>query len=188
MFFFFSIRRRHTRYWRDWSSDVCSSDLDTKQEESWNKDKEKKEIEKKHGFAEDGKWSKLVISNENITNKSIGKWMDFIGQGKIEGKVDFGEGNNKLQITEKFLGKYGTNIILGPKAELHNVQLIEIGGATGDPKGASVSGKTSLIMDIDPNVRGEEGHLIQHAFLNSDKNIVFRNNNSKIGRASCRER
>src|SRR5947209_18612841 len=25
-FFFFSSRRRHTRYWRDWSSDVCSSD------------------------------------------------------------------------------------------------------------------------------------------------------------------
>src|SRR3712207_9089507 len=22
--FFFSSRRRHTRYWRDWSSDVCS--------------------------------------------------------------------------------------------------------------------------------------------------------------------
>src|SRR3712207_9435016 len=25
--FFCSSRRRHTRYWRDWSSDVCSSDL-----------------------------------------------------------------------------------------------------------------------------------------------------------------
>src|SRR5258707_13705307 len=29
MLFFFSSRRRHTRYWRDWSSDVCSSDLRT---------------------------------------------------------------------------------------------------------------------------------------------------------------
>src|SRR3712207_8406313 len=28
MLFFFSSRRRHTRYWRDWSSDVCSSDLE----------------------------------------------------------------------------------------------------------------------------------------------------------------
>src|SRR3712207_8089514 len=27
LWFFFSSRRRHTRYWRDWSSDVCSSDL-----------------------------------------------------------------------------------------------------------------------------------------------------------------
>src|SRR5579883_2109619 len=31
-FFFFSSRRRHTRFSRDWSSDVCSSDLDLKRE------------------------------------------------------------------------------------------------------------------------------------------------------------
>src|SRR5207249_6139885 len=29
LFFFFSSRRRHTRSKRDWSSDVCSSDLET---------------------------------------------------------------------------------------------------------------------------------------------------------------
>src|SRR5690606_39874334 len=29
LFFFFSSRRRHTRFSRDWSSDVCSSDLGT---------------------------------------------------------------------------------------------------------------------------------------------------------------
>src|SRR5215510_16463561 len=28
VFFFFSSRRRHTRWPRDWSSDVCSSDLE----------------------------------------------------------------------------------------------------------------------------------------------------------------
>src|SRR3712207_7495610 len=33
VFFFFSSRRRHTRYWRDWSSDVCSSDLPRSDEE-----------------------------------------------------------------------------------------------------------------------------------------------------------
>src|SRR6266542_6542632 len=32
LFFFFSSRRRHTRCYRDWSSDVCSSDL---RELSW---------------------------------------------------------------------------------------------------------------------------------------------------------
>src|SRR6266511_6251841 len=31
-FFFFSSRRRHTRFSRDWSSDVCSSDLDLERE------------------------------------------------------------------------------------------------------------------------------------------------------------
>src|SRR5437762_4518801 len=30
--FFFSSRRRHTRYIGDWSSDVCSSDLVTRRE------------------------------------------------------------------------------------------------------------------------------------------------------------
>src|SRR6266516_5611962 len=29
IFFFFSSRRRHTRWYGDWSSDVCSSDLRT---------------------------------------------------------------------------------------------------------------------------------------------------------------
>src|SRR2546430_8873379 len=29
VFFFFSSRRRHTRFDCDWSSDVCSSDLDS---------------------------------------------------------------------------------------------------------------------------------------------------------------
>src|SRR5207253_6084114 len=31
-FFFFSSRRRHTRWPRDWSSDVCSSDLEPVEE------------------------------------------------------------------------------------------------------------------------------------------------------------
>src|SRR5690606_39902134 len=31
-FFFFSSRRRHTRFSRDWSSVVCSSDLDPEQQ------------------------------------------------------------------------------------------------------------------------------------------------------------
>src|SRR5690606_39288986 len=30
VYFFFSSRRRHTRFSRDWSSDVCSSDLPLK--------------------------------------------------------------------------------------------------------------------------------------------------------------
>src|SRR3712207_7037695 len=42
-FFFFSSRRRHTRYWRDWSSDVCSSDLRHKAQQVEERT-EKKEI------------------------------------------------------------------------------------------------------------------------------------------------
>src|SRR5207247_3743383 len=32
-YFFFSSRRRHTRSTRDWSSDVCSSDLDLRDDD-----------------------------------------------------------------------------------------------------------------------------------------------------------
>src|SRR2546430_9458648 len=34
LFFFFSSRRRHTRFDCDWSSDVCSSDLDNARNDS----------------------------------------------------------------------------------------------------------------------------------------------------------
>src|SRR2546422_4461105 len=36
-FFFFSSRRRHTRCSRDWSSDVCSSDLYRRPMARWQK-------------------------------------------------------------------------------------------------------------------------------------------------------
>src|SRR5690606_7410126 len=36
LFFFFSSRRRHTRFSRDWSSDVCSSDLKQYDLEAFN--------------------------------------------------------------------------------------------------------------------------------------------------------
>src|SRR5215510_5811514 len=38
VFFFFSSRRRHTRWPRDWSSDVCSSDLGPFVFDSWTRD------------------------------------------------------------------------------------------------------------------------------------------------------
>src|SRR5205807_7140130 len=36
VFFFFSSRRRHTRLQGDWSSDVCSSDLDVSASSEWD--------------------------------------------------------------------------------------------------------------------------------------------------------
>src|SRR5436305_14124485 len=40
IFFFFSSRRRHTRCGRDWSSDVCSSDL-----ESWDRGRDQEQYD-----------------------------------------------------------------------------------------------------------------------------------------------
>src|SRR2546429_7862160 len=41
-FFFFSSRRRHTRCSRDWSSDVCSSDLIARNQQVVRVDREKR--------------------------------------------------------------------------------------------------------------------------------------------------
>src|SRR5262249_56351695 len=50
LFFFFSSRRRHTRLVSDWSSDVCSSDLDLFRTLEFFLGGDSK-IEKEHGVA-----------------------------------------------------------------------------------------------------------------------------------------
>ena len=52
--------------------------------------------------------------------------------------------------------------------------MVKVGGQIGTDSSASLSGRTSLSMDIDPTVKNKEGHLIQHAFKDSDKDIIFK--------------
>src|SRR5206468_5884871 len=49
LYFFFSSRRRHTRSDRDWSSDVCSSDLDEVQRDLGDYAKTLHFVGSKHG-------------------------------------------------------------------------------------------------------------------------------------------
>src|SRR3712207_6338009 len=69
LMFLFSSRRRHTRYWRDWSSDVCSSDLENppydKFEEAFEKHKDIKAI--------------YAVYNETSTGTTI-RYMDKLGE------------------------------------------------------------------------------------------------------------
>ena len=46
--FFFSSRRRHTRYWRDWSSDVCSSDLPRERPGSKSRERRRRDLRRLH--------------------------------------------------------------------------------------------------------------------------------------------
>lgn len=129
---------------------------------------------------EERKWLDRVIANKEIRRKFLGKNVEFRGQGRIDGTVDLGEGHNELTIAEQFTGKYGTNIILGPKAILKNIAFVNISGGIGGNSKASLSGRTSLTLDIDPNIKNSEGRLVQHAFKDSDKNIVFRSTDSVL--------
>ncbi|EHO18330.1 hypothetical protein HMPREF9466_02287 [Fusobacterium necrophorum subsp. funduliforme 1_1_36S] len=156
-------------------------EMDKKVDELYKKIEE--EVPKKHGLycgwgakKEDpcSKWMEYVVKNSDITVEYTGKNIEFRGQGRIEGTVDLGDGHNVLTIQEQYTGKYGTNIILGPKAKLQNIAVVEVGGEIGDSSHASLSGRTSLSLDIDPSVKNEKGNLIQHALKDSDKKIVFR--------------
>src|SRR5438046_6790642 len=60
-FFFFSSRRRHTRLVSDWSSDVCSSDLEVYPFQEWER-QERRISEQSQFNAEVRKIGRLYIS------------------------------------------------------------------------------------------------------------------------------
>src|SRR2546422_5129225 len=63
-FFFFSSRRRHTRCSRDWSSDVCSSDLFRRAV---------RQFLKGHAYAA-ADWSDLVAALERASGRKLKHW------------------------------------------------------------------------------------------------------------------
>ena len=148
-------------------------------------------IAKKYGFwdndaatPEQRKYVGLngLIKDLELTRSIAGKNIEFRGIGRIEGTVDLGQGKNKLIITEQVTGKYGTNITLGAYAKLKNIDTVVVGKAlTNDLSRASLSGKTSLRMDIDTTKKNAEGHYYQHALKDSDPNIIFRSIDSETG-------
>ena len=141
------------------------------------------DIAKKYGFwndpsatPEQRKYVGLngLIKDLELTRSIAGKNIEFRGIGRIEGTVDLGEGKNVLKIAEQATGQYGTNITLGAYAKLKNIDTVEVGGAlTLDNAKASISGRTSLRMEIDATKKNSEGHYYQHALKDSDPNIRF---------------
>ena len=140
-------------------------------------------IAKKYGFwdnpaatPEQRKYVGLngLIKDLDLTRSIAGKNIEFRGIGRIEGTVDLGEGKNTLKIAEQMTGQYGTSITLGAYAKLKNIDTVEVGGSlTLDNAQASISGRTSLRMDIDATKKDSEGHYYQHALKDSDPNIRF---------------
>ena len=140
-------------------------------------------IAKKYGFwdnpaatPEQRKYVGLngLIRDLDLTRSIAGKNIELRGIGRIEGTVDLGEGKNTLKIAEQMTGQYGTSITLGAYAKLKNIDTVEVGGSlTLDNAQASISGRTSLRMDIDATKKNSEGHYYQHALKDSDPNIRF---------------
>ena len=155
-----------------------------------NKELEIHDLAKRYGFflgsttnPAENKWVGKFLQNSHISLTKTGKKIEFRGQGKILGKVDLGEGENELLISEASTGRFGTNIILGPYSSLHGIKILRVGGKSSANEGnASLSGRTSLTLDLDPTKKNDEGHLYQHALKDSDPNIVFIEGNTAIER------
>ncbi|WP_297404861.1 autotransporter outer membrane beta-barrel domain-containing protein [uncultured Cetobacterium sp.] len=143
-------------------------------------DLKKNEIKLKKG---NGEWKDKVVAAKDLAIVKIGKKIEFRGNGRVDGIIDLGDGYNVLEIQQQGTGKYGTNIILGPYAELHNInEIIAAGGQVASEKQPSISGKNSLALDIDKTKRNKNGELYQHVFRKSDKNIAFTNPSSMRGK------
>ena len=74
--FFFSSRRRHTRSDRDWSSDVCSSDLNKEYKDI--KENKNLTFQEKKMFINKFKKIKVQKNNNKITNDNIIKLINII--------------------------------------------------------------------------------------------------------------
>src|SRR2546430_17603701 len=93
MFFFFSSRRRHTRFDCDWSSDVCSSDL-----RWWRKARRQRPAsERRHSS-----WCRPCRSSswERSEERRVGKSVD-LGGRRIIKKKKIGKGSGQYEKVRK---------------------------------------------------------------------------------------
>src|SRR5690606_39824957 len=89
--FFFSSRRRHTRFSRDWSSDVCSSDLYLTDEEFAQRNEAVEQLARRYenedseGTMGMGHWAEVSAANRRtswITSPANGRLPEFTPEGK----------------------------------------------------------------------------------------------------------
>ena len=82
IFFFFSSRRRHTRLVRDWSSDVCSSDLVRGAGKNLGKCRKIKEnVEQSRKMLEKIK-ENVRTNKENVRKQNDGKSREMLKIGR----------------------------------------------------------------------------------------------------------
>src|SRR5690625_6488271 len=80
MFFFFSSRRRHTSWPRDWSSDVCSSDLFG---QFWSALLD--DLCDLMGRVVDQRWRMFTVEPRHLASMLVGTWEMSLRGGFIAG-------------------------------------------------------------------------------------------------------
>lgn len=112
--------------------------------------------------------NKGMNGNKNGNNGDMSRKMLFLGQGLIKGTLDMGKKQNGKErvaiFRESGIGRYGSNVVMGPESSFKNVDKIQVGGGGSSELKTGIA---SLTIDIDPNSRGENGALNKNALKNS---------------------
>src|SRR5437764_15024423 len=91
--FFFSSRRRHTRYIGDWSSDVCSSDL--KRMVMPSRGVEYTIVNGQIVYADGGATGTTRSEERRVGKECRSRWSWYHDKKKKSNKVDINEGNRQ---------------------------------------------------------------------------------------------
>src|SRR3712207_3294471 len=187
VFFFFASRRRHTRYWRDWSSDVCSSDLEKQLRfgfaEALAQAKGRGIIVEEYFAGHDHRilvvGGKLIAVSERIPAHVIGDGVHTIGQLIEEVNKDprRGEGHEKVMTRIKvdahvieYLGRSGLTIDSVPAAG----DVVMLRATANLSTGGTAVDRTN-------EIHFDNAEIARRAAMIIGLDI-------EIGRASCRER
>src|SRR5207249_5314968 len=92
-FFFFSSRRRHTRSKRDWSSDVCSSDL-----YHYNAAELQREAERARALG-----CEMIVTTEKDAVKIAPEWIGVVPVWVLSVELEFDAGQERSE--ERRVGK-----------------------------------------------------------------------------------
>lgn len=110
----------------------------------------------------------IIEDNKSGNNGDMSRKMLFLGQGLIKGTLDMGKKQNGKErvaiFRESGIGRYGSNVVMGPESSFKNVDKIQVGGGGSSELKTGIA---SLTIDIDPNSRGENGALNKNALKNS---------------------
>lgn len=165
--------------------DVENGKLEKVRKEIDELEKQKEEIAKKYHFSkswtatdDEKKWIDYIVNGNSLSLLKNGKTVSLYENGRVEGTIDLGKGLNELVIISGGIEALITKIILAPTASLKNINLVKIGKQVGDR--TSTTGKTTLALDIDENIKNNKGEITGHALYNSDKDIIFINGETQV--------
>src|SRR5690606_14714300 len=178
-FFFFSSRRRHTRFSRDWSSDVCSSDLSGCNERTTEVDGSVVPLFKKVNASESG------VTFSNVVEEKFENYFDFFAYIYNGGGVAVGDINNDGLPDLYFTGNEVPNKLYLNQG---NLKFVDITASAGVDGGAGWDNGVTMVDINHDNLL--DIYVCRGGWQDSDeqrRNLLFINQGDLTFKESARE-